>query len=217
MFLIDGLFSKADLTALQVEVAALDYEDGARTAGRLARAVKRNAQAADNPARRAVLKRVEAALLASTYFLSAARPKAFAGMLVSRYEGGQTYGSHVDDALMGGARSDLSMTLFLSDPATYVGGELVIEDRIEDRAIKPEAGQMFLYPSNTLHRVEPVTQGTRFAVVAWVQSLVRDPAQREVLFDLDQAFAAEEAAGADRDQLKRLARTRSNLLRMWAE
>ena len=215
--IIDLGLSAADLTVLQTAVAGLEYEDGAKTAGTLARAVKRNAQAADTPARAAVLKRVEAALLGSPLFLSAARPRAFARLAVSRYEGGQTYGSHVDDALMNGLRTDLSMTLFLSDPVSYDGGELVIEDRIEDRGIKLPAGQLILYPSDTLHRVEPVTAGTRLAVVGWVQSLVRDPAKREILFDLDQAFAAEEAAGGNRDQLNRLSKTRSNLLRMWSD
>ncbi len=213
---IAGLFDVHELAALREAVAALPYEDGARTAGALARGVKRNAQAAPGPARDAVLKKVEAALLGNAQFVSAARPRAFVRLIASRYEGGQAYGTHVDDALMGGARTDLSFTLFLSDPESYAGGALVIEDRIEDRAFKLGAGEVVLYPSDTLHRVEGVTEGTRYAVVGWVTSWVRDPARREILFDLD-AAVAEAAQGADGAQVARLARTRSNLLRMWAE
>lgn len=212
---IGGLFEAPALAALHEAVAALPYEDGRRTAGALARAVKRNAQAVAGPEREAVIARVQAALLASAAFQSIARPKVFARGLVSRYEGGQAYGSHVDDAIMGGARTDLSFTLFLSDPATYDGGELIVEDRVEDRAVKLPAGEMVLYPSDTLHRVAPVTRGVRHAVVGWVTSWVRDAARREILHDLDTAVAA--TPDGDAAQVARLARTRSNLLRMWAE
>ena len=213
---IGGLFDAHELAALREAAGALAFEDGRRTAGALARAVKRNAQAADTPAREAVLRKVRAALDGSAAFQSAARPKAFARLVVSRYAGGQAYGTHVDDALMAGARTDLSFTLFLSDPDSYQGGALVIEDRIEDRAFKLKAGELILYPSDTLHRVEPVSAGERLAVVGWATSWVREPARREILVDLDAAIAAEGARGADTAQMSRLARTRSNLVRMWA-
>lgn len=215
--IIDDLFDTPGLTALQEAVAALKYEDGRRTAGALAARVKRNAQAVPSAARDAVIARVQAALLASPAFVSAARPKAFVRMLVSRYEGGQTYGSHVDDAIVDGARTDLSFTLFLSDPGTYSGGGLVVQERAEDRLVRMDAGQVVLYPSDTLHRVEPVTQGTRYAVVGWITSWLRDPRQRELLFDLDQAIAFEQSGGGDTAQLDRLAQVRSNLLRLWAD
>lgn len=215
--LLDGLFDSPTLTALQEAVAALDYEDGRRTAGALAQRVKRNAQAVPGPARDAVIAKVQAALMAHGGFASAARPKGFVRMLASRYEGGQTYGTHVDDAIMDGARTDLSFTLFLSDPETYDGGGLVVQDRAEDRLVRLGAGEVVLYPSDTLHRVEPVTRGTRYAVVGWVTSWLRDPRQREMLFDLDQAIAFERAGRADDAQLDRLAQLRSNLLRLWAE
>ena len=114
-------------------------------------------------------------------------------------------------------RTDLSFTLFLSDPETYDGGALVIEDALEARSIKLQAGDMILYPSTTLHRVEPVTRGERLAVVGWVQSQIRNGEQREILFDLDQAVEAAHAAEGKSPQFDRLAKTRANLLRMWAE
>jgi PKHD-type hydroxylase len=107
--------------------------------------------------------------------------------------------------------------VFLSDPDSYDGGALVIEDHFEARAIKLSAGEVILYPSTTLHRVEPVTRGTRLAVVGWVQSLIRDPAHREILFDLDQAVDACFAAEGKSAQFDWLSKTRSNLLRMWVE
>lgn len=214
---LDGLFDAPSLTALRGAVEELDYEDGRRTAGALARRVKRNAQAVAGPARDAVTGRVEAALMAHRTFTSVARPKAFARMLVSRYEGGQTYGTHVDDAIMAGTRTDLSFTLFLSDPESYAGGALVVQDRTEDRLVRLNAGEMVVYPADTLHRVEPVTAGVRYAVVGWVTSWLRDPRQREMLFDLDQAVEYERAERGDDAQLDRLAQIRSNLLRLWAE
>ncbi len=215
--ILGNLFDAPTLKALQEAVAALDFEDGRRTAGALAARVKHNAQAVPSPARDAVTEKVKAALMAHGGFTSAARPKAIGRMLVSRYEGGQTYGSHVDNALMGGARSDLSFTVFLSDPESYAGGGLVVQERVEDRLVRLGAGQAVIYPSDTLHRVEPVTDGTRYAVVGWVTSWLRDPRMREMLFDLDQSIAYEKAASADTEQLDRLAQLRSNLLRLWAD
>ncbi|WP_343081781.1 Fe2+-dependent dioxygenase [Ostreiculturibacter nitratireducens] len=214
--LIEGLFDGPTLAALTDAAAALPFEDGRKTAGPLARGVKNNAQAAASPERDAVLAKVEAALRAHPVVQSAARPKAFARLAVSRYAGGQAYGLHVDDALMAGARTDLSFTLFLSDPQSYEGGALVVADRVEERGFKLPPGQAILYPSDTLHRVEPVTTGERLAIVGWITSWVRDPAQREILFDLDAAIAAEADRGGDQAQILRLQRSRSNLLRMWA-
>lgn len=215
--LIGGILTAPEIDALAEAAAALTFEDGARTAGALARAVKTNAQAAPGPQRDAVLRKVEAALMANAEFRSVVRPKGFARLLVSRYAGGQAYGLHVDDALINGARTDVSLTLCLSAPDSYAGGELVISESIEDRAFKPGLGEAIVYPSTTLHRVEPVIDGLRLAVVGWVTSWVRDPARRQILHDLDRAVAAEQSAGADPAQLARLAQTRSNLIRMWAE
>ncbi|SDN52547.1 PKHD-type hydroxylase [Lutimaribacter pacificus] len=201
--------------ALYQAACALPFEDGSKTAGRIAAQVKDNAQATDGADTRAVLETARRALLAHPVFTAMAYPRDFARMIVSRTEGGGQYGDHVDNALMGGARTDLSFTLFLSPPDSYDGGELVIADRVEDRAFKPGQGGAVLYPSDTLHRVAPVTGGTRVVVVGWITSHIRDPRQREILFDLWQAVTAAEAAG-DADQVQLLSKSRSNLLRMWA-
>ena len=217
MLVIGGVLDAASLGAIREAAAAMPFEDGRATAGRAARTVKDNQQAAASPERDAVFRKVEAALWATPLFNAAARPKRIARMLLSRYAGGQTYGTHVDDAFMGGARTDLSFTLFLSEPEAYAGGELVIEDPLEARSIRLAAGDMILYPSGALHRVEPVTEGERLAIVGWVTSRVRGAAEREVLFDLDRSIAELDArgeAGALRD---RITKARTNLLRLWGE
>lgn len=212
----DDILDGPEVDALREAAGSLTFEDGARTAGTLARAVKSNAQAAPSPARDAVLRKVQTALLSHPGFVSATRPKAFARMLVSTYAGGQAYGAHIDDAIMDGARTDISFTLALSAADSYAGGALIVQDRIEERAFRLEAGQILVYPSDTLHRVEPVTDGTRLAVVGWITSWIRDPAKREILTDLDAIIAQELARDQDGGHLQRLAKTRSNLLRMWA-
>jgi PKHD-type hydroxylase len=131
-----------------------------------------------------------------------------------------SYGSHVDNAFMGTdpkIRSDLSLTVFLRSPATYEGGELVIETTQGEEAFKLEAGAMVLYPSSTLHRVEPVTQGVRLVAVAWVQSLVKDPAERELLFDLDTARQAIFAKDGKTAEFDLISKSHANLLRKWGE
>jgi PKHD-type hydroxylase len=218
MFLaIDGLIDPATVAVLREEAAALAFEDGAKTAGRFAREVKANDQATASPARDAVLEVVTRALQANPLFAAAARPKAITPLILSRYRSGQTYGLHVDDAMMGGLRTDVSFTLFLSDPDSYDGGALIIEDSLESRAVKLAAGSVFLYPSTTRHRVEPVSTGERLVVVGWVQSRIRIAEKREILFDLDRSIAELHASAGKSTVFDTLCKTRSNLLRMWAE
>lgn len=214
---IDSLLSTAEAGALRASAEGLDFADGRASAGRFAREVKANDQAAPSPARDAVLAKVTKALQGNELFALAARPKAMTPLILSRYRQGQTYGTHVDDALMQGLRTDISFTLFLSDPETYDGGELVIEDGFEARAVKLPAGSVMLYPSTTLHRVAPVTRGERLAVVGWVQSRVREAAQREMLFDLERAVRDVHGREGKSELFDLLAKSRSNLLRMWAE
>ncbi|MBB3711132.1 PKHD-type hydroxylase [Limimaricola variabilis] len=214
---IDGLLSAPEVEALRASIDTIDFADGRASAGRYAREVKANDQAAPSPARNAVLAKVEKALGGNALFQAAARPARMTPLILSRYRQGQTYGLHVDDALMQGIRTDISFTLFLSEPESYDGGELVIEDGFESRAVKLPAGGLMAYPSTTLHRVAPVTRGTRLAVVGWVQSRLRDAAQREMLFDLDRAVREIHAREGKSELFDLLAKSRSNLLRMWAD
>jgi PKHD-type hydroxylase len=202
------------------ELGAATFVDGAATAGWHARLVKRNQQAAADITSEHLRQRIDQVLALHPLFTMACRPRRIRPLLFSRYEAGMEYGTHVDDAVMGGAeplRSDISFTLFLADPASYDGGELVIETTAGEQGFKLEAGSLVLYPSSTLHRVVPVTRGVRLAAVSWVQSQVRDPARREILFDLDTARRTLfEAQGKSRE-FDLISKSLANLLRMWAE
>lgn len=216
ILVLEQVLDPAEAAVLCREAAGLPFGDGRKTAGRYAREVKANDQAQASPVRDAILARVEKALRGHPVFASAARPKSMTPLMLSRYREGQTYGLHVDDALMAGLRTDLSFTLFLSDPDSYDGGALVIEDMLEPRAFRLRAGDAILYPSTTLHRVTAVTRGERLAVVGWVESWLRDAGQREILFDLDRAVAEVHGREGHSSLFDTLAKTRSNLLRMWA-
>ena len=209
---LSDLLTPADSMVLAGAASEVPFEDGARTAGALARGVKDNQQASDCPETRAVMEKVQTSLLAHPGFQAVAMPHKFARIIVSRTSGGGQYGDHIDNALIAGARADVSFTLFLSEPDTYQGGELVISDRTEDRQFKLNQGEAIVYPSTTLHRVNPVTDGTRLVVIGWAQSWVRDTAQREILFDLWQAINGCD----DPAQRQLLSKSRSNLIRMWA-
>lgn len=217
MFLaIDGILTAPEAAALRGAAETLDFADGRATAGRIAREIKANDQAVASPALDAIRAKATAALMAHPVFAAAARPKAMTPLILSRYREGQTYGMHVDDALMQGLRTDLSFTLFLSEPESYDGGALVVADTAEERAFRLAPGGLLLYPSTTLHRVEPVTRGTRLCLVGWVQSWIRDAGQREILFDLDRAIADLLSRDGKTALVDTLTKTRSNLIRMWA-
>ncbi len=215
MIVLSDIFSPAEANVLYKAAARLEFEDGRRTAGHTARRMKENEQAAASPEREAILEKVKISLLSHPGFQTFVYPRAFASLIVSRTQSGGRYGAHVDNALMAGVRADLSFTLFLSEPETYAGGALAISDAVEDRRFKLQRGEVIVYPSDTLHRVEPVTRGARLVVIGWITSWVRDPRQREILFDLARAIdSAEEAR--DTTQSLLLSKSRSNLLRMWA-
>ncbi len=195
---------------------AAGFSSGKATAGWYVKDIKHNDQAA-GPAADAAVAAVKQALLANAIFRSAARPKDFVRILVSRYRPGMSYGTHVDDALMGGVRTDMSFTLFLSEPESCAGGELVIEGNDGDSAIKLSPGSLVLYPTTSLHRVNEVTKGERLAIVGWVRSFIRNPEQRETLFDMDIAIAGLQGAGVERSVSDRVFKVRNMLTRMWAE
>jgi len=214
---IGDVLDRHEVAALREAATELDYTDGKTTAGRYARDVKANLQAKPCAALDAIFETVRKRLMAHELFRSAARPRKFARLLLSRYRSGMEYGLHVDDPIMKGARTDLSFTLPLSEAGSYEGGGLVIDDPMEERVIRIGAGDMVLYPTSALHRVEPVTAGERMAVVGWVTSWVRDPARREVLHDLDVATRAVFDEHGKTPAFDRLFKAKSNLMRMWAD
>src|SRR6476661_6659418 len=168
------------------------WNDGKATAGYLSSRVKDNSQLRENdPVARRLGDMILDALDKNPLFISAALPLKVVPPLFNRYTGGQSYGGHIDGAVRPVAgtphrvRTDLSATLFLSEPADYDGGELVIEDALGERRVKFPAGDMVLYPGTSVHRVEPVTRGARVAAFFWVQSMVRSDEQRRLLYDMD--------------------------------
>lgn len=206
------------LRAIRTTLASSVFEDGGRTAGWHARGVKHNQQAVSAGAAKLVLD----ALQSHPLFHSAVLPARVRTPIFSRYLPGMSYGMHVDDALMGGTdpiRSDLAVTVFLSEGAEYDGGELVLETHSGTVPYRLEAGQAVVYPATCLHRVAPVTRGERLAAVLWVQSYVRDAAQREILFDLDTVRRElwEQAGQVPTSAFNLQAKTYANLLRAWAE
>lgn len=220
---IENVLSKDDVQALRAKLDQADWQDGARTAGSLARNVKQNQQLADGSDLAVALgQHILRQLGQQPLFISAALPNKIYPPKFNRYADGGTYGVHVDSAVMQipgtgqSMRSDLSATLFLSEPDEYDGGELEIEDTFGAQAVKLEAGDLVLYPSSSLHRVAPVTRGARVASFFWIESLVRDDGERTMLFDLDQAIQGltPKVPAGDAHLLK-LTGTYHNLLRRW--
>jgi PKHD-type hydroxylase len=215
---IGDILKGNDLAAIRNALESVRFIDGKDTAGFAARRVKDNRQAdafdrSLDPIRAMVAKRIQE----NDLFRIAARPKQLSPLLFSRYEPGMEYGSHVDDALMGGMRTDVAFTLFLEDPDSYDGGELVIESAGGDDAVKLPAGAMIAYPATTLHRVAQVTRGRRHVVAGWARSFIRDAAQRELLFDLDTARRTIFARDGKSAEFDLLSKSLANLMRMWAE
>ena len=216
---IDQILDQASLDAV-VDALSNDslFEDGKKTAGRTARKVKTNLQAKPSaPAVKGALKMLEKALLAHPVFCAAAMPAKFAKILFSRYTPGMCYGTHIDDPVIAGTRTDLSFTLFLSEPDSYEGGELILNKHDGDEPVKLPKGALSLYPSTSLHHVAEVTSGSRLAAVGWVQSRVRLAEHREILFDLHRALA--ELPDTEVNQAARLSllKARSNIMRLWLE
>ena len=217
------------LTAGQVAHArrlldAAEWVDGRVTAGHQSAQAKDNVQVPEgHPAAREVGEMIMRALQQNPLFISAALPLHVFPPLFNRYSGGQSFGNHVDNSIRtvpGTAhriRTDLSATLFLSAPADYEGGELMVEDTYGAHAVKLEAGAMVLYPSTSLHHVRPVTRGARVSSFFWLQSMVRDDGDRTLLFDLDSAIRAINQSGTNQPAAVQLTGVYHNLLRKWAE
>jgi PKHD-type hydroxylase len=219
--ILQAVLAPEDLARVRSELEQLSWSSGKRTAGAAARGVKDNLQTDGSDPRTQALERfVVDALHRHPLFEIAARPARLSRLLFSRYEPGMTYGAHTDDALMGAGddklRTDLAFTIFLAERASYEGGALVVQSALGDQEIALEAGDAILYPAGSIHYVAPVTRGARLAAVGWLQSHLADPGQRETLFDLSITRARLAEAGVDREDLLRLDKSISNLLRMWA-
>ncbi len=214
---LQNVCSPEQVDHLRQLIGGGQFADGGKTAGHAARDVKNNEQLETGARIDTVRNEVRKALMGHTGFVSFARPKALSRILVSRYREGMEYGPHIDDALMGGRRADLSFTLFLSEPDSYHGGELVMDGTEGETEIKLSAGDAVVYPTSAIHQVLPVTNGERLAVVGWVRSLVRRADQREILFDLDQVSSRLYERDGKTRELDLILKTKANLLRQWAE
>jgi PKHD-type hydroxylase len=221
---IPNVLNPEELSAIQKIMREADWVDGKVTAGTQSEQVKNNLQLAENSeaaetARKIVLK----ALSRNALFFSAVLPKKIYPPLFNQYRGGMDFGNHIDNAVRTHAatgnhvRTDVSSTLFLSDPDSYEGGELVVEDTYGQQMVKLPAGDMVVYPGTSLHHVRPVTKGARIASFFWTQSMIRDDAQRTLLFDMDAAISTLRQQHGDSAAVVRLTGNYHNLIRMWAD
>ncbi|WP_315385754.1 Fe2+-dependent dioxygenase [uncultured Stenotrophomonas sp.] len=223
---VPDVLTADELAHLQRALAAADWADGRETVGVQGAQVKRNQQLPDASPLKAELGRIVlAALERHPLFFAAALPLRILPPRFNRYQGGGEYGFHVDGAVMitgtdgqrGHLRSDVSCTLFLSAPEDYEGGELVISDTYGEHEVKLPAGDLVLYPSSSLHKVNPVTRGARVASFFWVQSMVRDDGARRMLLEMDGAIEKLRVTGADPGAVLQLTGVYHNLLRRWSE
>jgi len=221
---IAGLLSKDQVAQFRRTLETAPWVDGKVTAGEQSAKAKSNLQVpADAPEARELAQTILTALGANETFVSAALPMRVFPPLFNRYEAGMSFKAHVDNAVrfapgMIRIRTDIASTLFLSEPDEYDGGELVIEDTYGEQSVKFEAGDLVVYPATSLHRVEPITRGARWAAFFWTQSMVRDEGQRRTLYDLDRAIQAVRGELTDDHHASvALAGVYHNLLRRWGE
>ena len=218
---IQNVLGASEVEALRQALEAAQWADGRITAGHQSALAKRNLQLPQDDERaQAMAGRVLEKLAAHPLFIAAALPHKVFPPLFNAYRDGMAFGNHIDNAIRGEQdklRTDVSCTLFLSEPGSYDGGELVVEDLYGSHSVKLAAGAMVLYPASSLHRVTPVTRGVRYAAFFWVQSLVRDPLQRRMLLDLDLAIQGLRRTHGESPELVSLSGLYHNLLRRWAD
>ena len=225
MLHIPEVLTKAQVAELRAAIDAADWINGNATSGTQSALAKRNEQLPEgSAAARFAGGKILDALSHSPLFVTAALPQTVFPPLFNRYGGGQTFATHIDNSIRQSRdgsvriRSDLSATLFLTEPEDYDGGELLVEDTYGVHEVKLPAGDMILYPASSLHQVTPVTRGARTSSFFWIQSMIRDDARRALLFQMDiaiQQLSLKVGAGAP--ELVSLTGTYHNLLRMWAE
>ncbi|OFA09157.1 Fe2+-dependent dioxygenase [Duganella phyllosphaerae] len=225
---IPGVLNREQVAALRARLDTTDWVDGRTTVGAQGAQVKQNRQLGEtSPLALELGQVVLAALAASPVFFAAALPLRTIAPLFNSYAGGEHYGAHVDGAMRrmpataagpgAWVRTDVSSTLFLSDPDDYDGGELIVTDVYGEHEVKLPAGDLILYPSTSIHRVEPVTRGARVCSFFWTQSMVRDDMRRSMLFELDQNIQSLRARLGDCPELVGLTGHYHNLLRQWSE
>jgi len=220
---IPNVLAPEEVAQMRQRLDAADWADGRETVGAQGALVKHNEQLPDaSPLKAELGQGVLAALRRNPLFFAAALPLKILPPRFNRYSGGGTYGFHVDGAVMHLAhgeqlRSDISCTLFLSAPEEYDGGELVISDTYGEHEVKLPAGDLIVYPSSSLHQVNPVTRGARVASFFWVQSMVRDDVQRRLLWEMDTSIERLRQTGGDAGAVLQLTGVYHNLLRRWSE
>ena len=222
---VPEVLSKADVADIRRIMDATDWEDGRATAGAQSARVKRNEQLPpDSAVARELGQRVIRAITAHPMFLAGAIPLHIFPPLFNRYGEGHHFGVHVDNAVRGDPltglriRTDLSVTLFLSEPEEYDGGELVVEDTYGSHEVKLPAGDLVLYPASSLHMVTPITRGVRTASFFWLQSMIRNDGARSLIYDLDTSIQTlTERLGPDDPEIVKLGGIYHNLIRFWAE
>lgn len=222
---LPGVLSKQQVAECRRVAQDAEWIDGNATAGQQSALAKHNMQLReDSPAAKRLGDMVLDALAANQLFISAALPLKIFPPLFNRYRGGESFGTHVDNAIRAirgtayRVRTDLSATLFLCEPEEYDGGELTVEDTFGAQEVKLPAGDMVLYPASSLHHVKPVTRGARIASFFWLQSMVRDDGERALLFDLDNAIQElARTQGLDHPVAVKLTGLYHNLLRRWAD
>ncbi len=218
---LDHLISPANMTRIRELLAESPFIDGKLSAGVVARGVKQNQEMNPRSAHYQELNElVMSNLVRHPKFKAAAWPKRVAAPFYARYEPGMEYGEHVDDPVMGHGdlyRTDISTTIFLSEPDEYDGGELTIKDSYGERSIKLPAGSAVIYPSHSRQYVAPVTKGVRLVAVTWAQSTIRDPAKRELLYELNQAREMLYKELPESEATRKVSATFNNLVRRWIE
>ncbi|MBI5334048.1 MAG: Fe2+-dependent dioxygenase [Burkholderiales bacterium] len=233
MLHVPGVLTREQVAEMRAALDAADWIDGRATVGNLGAQVKRNRQLPEaSPLAQELGRKVLQALQASPTFFAAALPARICPPLFNCYAGGETYGMHVDGSVRRlpsepaapgspGApqwlRTDVSSTLFLCDPEDYDGGELIVSDTYGEHEVKLPAGDLILYPSSSLHRVEPVTRGARVCSFFWTQSMVRDASRRAMLYELDTTIQSLRRSLGDTQEVLSLTCHYHNLLRQWAE
>ena len=221
IFTIPNVLTPEELKQINSSLAGGEFVDGKLTAGWNAKQVKNNQQLNKKTSLgKQLTQQVKSAFNRNQLFQTAIRPKSIHSVIFSRYDKGMSYGRHVDNAIMrnnGMWRSDMSFTLFLNSPSEYKGGELIVEGTDAEVGYKLGAGSAIVYPSTTLHRVNEVTEGSRLVCVGWLQSLIRDAGDREILFDLETARRVMFAKDGKTPEFDLVSKSVANLLRKWVD